>query len=523
MMLRLCVFTYVVFTLCACSSIQPKVVTSQSELTIAEQAQRTMQAYATTGMVLSVLEPNKPPVILAFGKANQHTGEAVTTDTLFPIASISKAFTTTALAILVDRGQLEWDAPLQRYIPEFAMYDPWVSQHFTVRDALTHRSGLPLGAGDLLFWPDGAPSSTDILKALPYMKPSSAFRSEFAYDNLLYVIAGELVQRISGQSWADFVTTELFEPIGLNQCAADVSRIKPEQKVVTGHERSPSDKQGIPIDQAMLFAPSMAAAAGIYCTAADMLVWGKFWLDGATTKEGKPLLSEQQRQQVWAGVTPLAPQQLLVDTDASHYAMYALGWFVQDFQGTRMISHSGGAPGVVSNLILLPDRGIVLFASNNDYFGAPQAITLQLANQLLGQQQHDYIAMLGKNFQRGLEKAKARLEDVQTIVPDTQAASVPLADYAGVYADPWYGTVTISLRGEGLYIDMSRSRLLDGPLRHYQGDEFLAIWPNRTLNADAKLMFKLEAGKVLGFTMQAISAITDFSYDFHDLNFSKLN
>jgi CubicO group peptidase (beta-lactamase class C family) len=522
-MLRLCVFIYIAITLCACSSLPAKVVSSQGEPSITEQMQRTMQAYASTGMVLSVLEPNKPPTILAFGKANQSTGEAVTTDTLFPIASISKAFTTTALAILVDRGQLEWDAPLQRYIPEFAMYDPWVSQHFTVRDALTHRSGLPLGAGDLLFWPDGAPSSADILKALPYMKPSSAFRTEFAYDNLLYVIAGELVKRISGQSWADFVSTELFEPIGLNQCAADVSRIKPGQKVVTGHERSPSDHQGIPIDDNMLFAPSMAAAAGIYCTAADMLVWGKFWLDGAKTKEGKSLLSEQQRQQVWTGVTPLAPQPLLVDTDASHYAMYALGWFVQDFQGTRMISHSGGAPGVVSNLILLPDKGIVLFASNNDYYGAPQAITLQLANQLLGQQQHDYLAMLASSFQRGLAQAKTRLDELQTLNPDTQAATLPLADYTGVYEDPWYGTVTISVLNETLYIDMSRSSLLDGPLRHYQGDAFLAIWPNRTLNADAKLMFKLEAGKVLGFTMQAISAITDFSYDFHDLNFTKVN
>jgi len=140
-------------------------------------ARRAIEAYDATGLTVAVMEDGKLSFVGAYGVLRQGKRKKVTEDTLFPIASISKAFTTTALAILVDRGQVDWDAPVKTYIPEFAMWDPWVTEHFTVRDALTHRSGLPLGAGDLLIWPDGGASVEDVIKGLPHLEPSTEFRA----------------------------------------------------------------------------------------------------------------------------------------------------------------------------------------------------------------------------------------------------------------------------------------------------------------------------------------------------------
>lgn len=496
---------------------------SASEPDYALQAKRAMQAFDATGMVAAVTINGETVFLDGFGKAEEGTDRKVTKDMLFPIASISKAFTTTALAILADRGQVDWDAPIRTYIPEFSMYDPWVSRNFTVRDALTHRSGLPLGAGDLLFWPDAEPSVADILKALPHLKPSAGFRAEYAYDNLLYVIAGEVVARVSGKKWADFVTEEIMTPVGLSNCAADSTRIRPEQSVVTGHERAAGAEEGTPVDERTHFAPSIAAAAGLFCPAGDMMVWANFWLDGAVTKEGKRLVSEDQLKELWTGVTPKSTSAVVRKSGVTQNTLYGLGWNVQDFEGTRLISHSGGAPGVTSNFMLLPDKDIGIFASSNDYRGTPRVFTYQIADALIGGQDFDFIAESGSRFAKFVREAQAALSDAYSPPSDAKAPSLPLTSYTGTYRDPWYGDVKISLVNGALFIDMSRSEILDGPLKTYNEDRFVAAWPDRSLKADAFVDFDVSAGRVKGMKMEAVSEITDFSFDFHDLNLTKVN
>ena len=487
------------------------------------EAKRAMQAFDSTGMVVAVSIGGETTYLDAFGKAEEGTDRLVSEDMLFPIASISKAFTTTALAILVDRGQVDWDAPMRTYIPEFSMYDPWVSRNFTVRDALTHRSGLPLGAGDLLFWPDGRPSVNDLLKALPHLKPSAGFRAEYAYDNLLYVVAGEVVARVSGQTWQEFVTAEIMDPVGLTNCAADSTRIKLGQSVVTGHERAAGKQEGTPVDERTHFGPTIAAAAGLFCPAEDMMKWANFWLDGAVTSDGERLISEKQAKELWIGVTPKSTNSIIRKSGHTNNTLYALGWNVQDFEGTRMISHSGGAPGVVSNFVLLPEKDIAIFASANDYRAAPHAITYQIADGLLDGQDFDFIDEWGARFAKSIEEAKTAISDAYSTPTDAKPPTLPLSAYVGTYRDPWYGAVEILKTNEGLFIDMSRSEILDGPLNAFDGDRFVAVWPDRSLKADAFVDFKVEAGRVKSMKIKAVSDITDFSFDFHDLNLTKID
>jgi CubicO group peptidase (beta-lactamase class C family) len=489
------------------------------------ESQRAMKAFDSTGMVVAAMKDGEIIYLDAFGSAEEGSERAVTTDMLFPIASLSKAFTTAALAILVDRGQLDWDAPIRNYIPEFAMYDPWVSENFTLRDAITHRSGLPLGAGDLLFWPDAEPSVDDIIAALPHLEPSAGFRAEYAYDNLLYIVAGEVVARLSGKSWSEFVSQEIFEPIGLKDCAADITRIRFDQIVVAGHERAAGAKTGTPVDKRMTFASTIAAAGGVFCTAGDVMTWAKFWLDGGVTAKGERLVSEEQVKELWTGVTPKSVGGVLKESKMVNHSLYALGWNVSDFKGTRMITHSGGAPGVITNFILLPDRNIGIFASANDYRPAPHAITYQLADKLTGgqtgEQSFDFIVSLGNRFSKSLEKAQTALSEVNSLATSSQS-SLPLSAYVGTYRDAWYGDVEISMSDNKLFIDMSRSEVLKGSLKNYEGDQFVAVWLNRTLKADAFVTFTIEEGHVSGLKMKAVSAITDFSYDFHHLNLIKV-
>ena len=491
----------------------------------AGEAERIMDGLDATGMTAAVMVDGKVVYSGAFGSIEEGKPGAVTPDTLFPIASISKAFTTTALAMLVDEGKIAWDDPVRKYIPEFAMYDPWVSEHFTIRDALTHRSGLPLGAGDLTIWPDGNATPQDVISELKYLRPTTGFRDGYAYDNLLYIVAGEIVERVSEQDWTDFITSRIFTPIGMSACAADETRIRPGQSFATGHERAAADTRGTPIDERMTFSRTWVAAGGIWCTSGDMMKWGKFWLDGGVTADGTRLLSEEQAKALWTGITPVAAT-ISPASGEGNLVLYGLGWFVSNTEGTPVVYHSGGAPGVTSNFIILPAKKTVIFASSNDYMSTAGAWTRHIADALAdGQQDADVIGMAIASNAKANAEAVAALGNAVTPPEDAARPTLPLDAYVGTYRDPWYGTVTISQRdadrGGGLYIDMGRSELLDGPLTAFDGDTFAAVWPDKTMKADAFVTFTVEDGKATGIKMKAISDITDFSYDFHDLDLKR--
>jgi Beta-lactamase class C and other penicillin binding proteins len=487
----------------------------------AAEARRIMGGLGATGMTAAVLIDGKVAYSGAYGKIEEGRPDLVTPDTLFPIASISKAFTATALAMLVDEGKLGWDDTVRKYIPEFAMYDPWVSEHFTVRDALTHRSGLPLGAGDLAIWPDGNATPADVITTLKYLRPTTGFRDGYAYDNLLYIVAGEIVERVSGQKWAEFVTSRILGPVGMTECAADKARIRPGQRFVSGHERAAGDTRGTPIDKRMEFSETVDAAGGIWCTSGDMMKWGKVWLDGGLTSGGTRLVSEQQAKALWTGVTPVGAT-ISPATGKGNLSLYALGWFVSSIEGTPAVFHSGGAPGVTSNFIILPEKKMVIFASSNDYMNTAGAWTRHIADALInGRQDADVVGLAIEANAKANAEAAAALGKAVSPPKDAARPTLPLGAYVGTYRDPWYGTVTISRRGKGLFIDMSRSALLDGPLTPFNGDTFAAIWPDKTMKADAFVTFEVKDGNSVGMKMKAISDITDFSYDFHDLDLKR--
>ncbi len=244
---------------------------------IDDLVEKTMKSFNVPGIAVAVVKDDKIVHMKGYGVSSIITKERTDENTLFAIASNSKAFTAAALAILTDEGKLTWETRVTDIIPEFKLYDPYVTNEFTVRDLLTHRSGLGLGAGDLMLWPDGSYFTLkEIIHNMRYLKPVSSFRTKYDYDNLLYIVAGEVVARVSGMSWEEFVESRIMTPLGMGRSAACYKRLKDKSNVIDAHVPVQGIIQRVP----MSFTNVGNAAGGIFTSVSDLSKWVMMQLNG---------------------------------------------------------------------------------------------------------------------------------------------------------------------------------------------------------------------------------------------------
>ena len=477
---------------------------------------RVMKDFEVPGIALAVVKDGK--VLLARGYGVRTLGNPAPVDdrTLFGIASNTKAFTATALGLLVEEGKLQWDAPVINYLPWFQMYDPFVTRELTIRDLLVHRSGLGLGAGDLLWWPTSTYDRKEISRRLRYIKPETSFRSTFAYDNVLYSVAGEVIEAVSGQTWEDFVGTRILTRVGMTGSSVRHSGAAAGGNVASPH--APIEGRVRPV--APFASDNTNPAGGINASATDIAKWMIVQLDSGRLAQGR-LFSARTARELWAIVTPLrtgTPPPELAPLRAS-FSGYALGFFVRDYRGQKMVLHTGGLPGYVSRISLIPDQklGIAVF-TNQESGEAFEALSWRLLDHFLGAPPTDWAAAFRTVKLRG-DSAVAAQERGATAARDTASRpSLPLAKYAGAYRDAWYGDISIALENGKLVMKFSHSPSLTGDLEHYQYDTFIARWRDRELRADAYVTFTLNPdGSIAHAKMAAVSPATDFSFDFQDL------
>jgi len=487
---------------------------AESAASVLERATR---SFEVPGMAVAVVHEGD---VHALGEGSTEIGvdEPVDAETLFRIGSVSKAFTAAALAVLADEGELGWDDPVIDHLPEFRMHDPWVTREFTIRDLLTHRSGLPLGAGDLLIFPDGNATVAEIVGALRHFEPSSSFRSQFDYDNLLYVVAGEVVARIAGTSFQAFLESRVLAPLGMDDCVAADDRIPADADTATPHMQVDGEIVTTPTR----LTPVVAAAGGIVCSARSMANWMSFVLSGGEAPDGERLVSEAQFRELTGPVTLLGVPPYLAEHAGSYLNAYALGWGVSTFHGEPMLSHGGGVWGMTSFIAILPERDLAAFATGNLMSAAPRAVVYQILEEQLGESApgNDWIEIiraLAGDRRSAAEEAVAAAREARDA---DSMPSLPLDRYTGTYRDDWYGDVRIYRAQDGaLRFESQRNAPLRGPLEHFQYDTFVARWTDRRLMADAYVTFTVGPdGEVERIRMKAVSPATDFSYDFHDLD-----
>jgi len=483
--------------------------------------ERFMSAFETPGIAVAIVRPGQPDFIRGYGVRTLGKPAKVDEHTLFGIASNSKAFSAAALAMLVDEGKVVWDAPVTRYIPEFRMADPVVTQMMTVRDLLVHRSGLALGAGDLMQFPHTDFTAADMLRGLQYLKLERGFRSGYAYDNILYIVAGILIQRVSGQSWVDFVTARLLGPLGMNESAATLSRVRTDN-VAGRHARLGPPVRGM--GPMRVVGPDedekIAAAGGINTNVHDIPAWFRVQLNRGLLPNGQRLWSASQADQMWTPQTIMrsGPGASASKPDASVMQGYALGWMIQDYRGQRLAAHDGGLTGQVTRQALLPELGCAVAVYTNVEDPYPSlGIRNAILDRLVGAPPFDWLAAMQ---QRRDESQREALKATGGGAPVKPAGgpSLPLAAYAGRYRDPWYGDVVVALKDGGLTIDFTHTAAFKSKLEPWGPDTFRTRFAPDA-GEDAVVMFAVAGGKVTGVTMKPLSPLADFSFDFQHLNF----
>jgi len=490
------------------------------------RVQALMQQMEVPGATVAIVENGLVTHARGYGVRLQGGADPVGADTLFQIGSTSKAFTAAALALLVDEGKIGWDDPVIDHLPGFRMYDPWVTREITVRDLLVHRSGLGLGHGDLLFIPATSLSRAETVRRVRFLKPATSFRSAYAYDNILYIVAGELIEAVSGQRWEDFVRDRILRRIGM---ATSVTN-DPE-RLATADRAFPHGRVGeirgigrqIAFDEkAVALGENSAPAGAIAAGARDLARWLQVQLaSGGIPGSEERLFSEANGREMWRPVVPVPVTPLpgpLADA-TPNFRNCALGWVAQDYRGHRVLTHGGATLGFRATVVLLPEKNVGFAMAMNSEDG-PFLLGLQyeLLDHYLGLPKRDwaraFAEFLAERNAKGLEAVRA----AQKTRPESKP-SLPLPAYAGRYADEWYGPISVAEESGTLTIDFLQTPGMKGPLEHWAFDTFIARWQD-PLTEPAYVTFSLDAsGKPDRITMKAVSPVADFSYDYHHLEF----
>jgi CubicO group peptidase (beta-lactamase class C family) len=503
-----------------------------SDADVTALAERAMSEFDVPGMAIGIVRSDK--ILLAKGYGIREIGKPLQIDssTLFKIGSNSKAFTTAALATLVDDGVIAWDGLVIDYIPEFRMFDPWVTANFTVTDLLAHRSGLAPFKGDMLLWPEpNAFTQADIIYALRFFEPVGGFRTRYAYDNLLYIVAGEIIPRVTGKSWGEYVQGNIMRKAGMKHCFADEVTKKAMRNIATPHGVIEGQLSVIERGRIPRQPPVSAAAGGVICSLDDMVTWVRTQLNRGTTPGGSELFSAQQSREMWKPRTLRSVSSRDYELNRTHFKAYGLGWRLADVHGFEEVSHTGTLSGMKSYVVLIPELELgVVFLSNGSSSAARSTVMNTIVRSFMPVEQVDWIQMakdaMAKDEMAVQSEIRQQNEMLAAVSEEKEEevqlpCRIPeLSQFAGRYRDPWFGDVLITLEDGQLVFSSEKTPKLKGPLRHEEGDRFSIRWIDRSLEADAYILFEPDKKDVV--TKMSMSKLFNGDYNFEDLDFTKV-
>ena len=492
-----------------------------SDRNIAILVQGAMQEFDSPGMAIGIVHRGQSVYAQGHGLREIGDNAAVDAQTLFKIGSNTKAFTAAALAILVDEGRLEWDGRVVDYLPQFRLSDPWVTDHFNVADLLTHRSGLPRFFGDLMFWPEPNDfTHDDIIHALQYFELEGGFRTDYAYDNLLYVVAGQLVPAVTGQSWGDFIDERIMRSLSMQRCFAGPIPDIEFSNLAAPHGRVEGELQVIERSRIGINPPTSAAAGGIVCSLNDMMTWVKTQLSRGLGPGGVHIFSEQQSRAMWRPYIWRSVSEQQTEEHGTHFSAYGLGWRLKDIHGLKAVSHTGSLAGMLSYVVLVPELELGLVVLSNGSNSAARSVVMET---LL----HAYLEVLPvdclvRRIEAERDSQQGEPEEVGPAVAVTDLV-IPFetawaAEFSGIYEDPWFGKVHISSNNGRLYFRAEKSMRLKGPISALSDGRFLVQWEDRSVEADALISFVDDPEGPMRIIMTRVDPSSERSLDFQDLN-----
>lgn len=497
-------------------SVNAQVLSSKQIDSVVE---KTLKTFDVPGIAVGIIKDGKLIHAKGYGVRSIKNNLKTDENTLFGVASNTKAMTAALLGMLVDEKKITWDTKVTDVIPEFKLYDTYATNEFTIRDLLTHRSGLGLGAGDLMIWPDSSTvNKTQLIHNLRFLKPVSSFRSKYDYDNLLYIVAGEVIARVAKISYDEFLESRIFKPLGMTKTAASWYRLKDKTNIIDGH----APYEGKLLLVGLSFGEIANAAGGVYSNVTDMAKWVTAMINGGKygDKLQYSLFSPAVARELWT------PQTLTNNNGPWEFASYGLGWNVGTTYGNFEVKHTGGLSGIVTQVIILPQHKLGIIVLTNQQSGAAfNAISSSIKDGYLGIKGIDRIKTYNDSRLAREKKADEIVSKIWADIAANQKVNsirLDATNYTATFTDLWFGDVSITQNPKTgkLHFQAKNSPKLRGDMTYYKGNTFIVKWHDRSLDADAFVNFTLDNnGKADGFKISAISPSTDFSFDFQDLDF----
>ena len=430
---------------------------------IDEYINTAMKDWDMPGFAIAIVKNDS--VIFAKGYGIRETGkpDKVDQNTLFVIASCSKAFTTAALAILNDEGKINWDDPVTKYLPGFQMYDSWVTKEITIRDLLTHRSGLATFSGDFL-WLGSAYDREEIIHRIRFLKPVSSFRTKYGYQNLMFITAAQIIKAVTDTSWGDYIQAHILNKIGMIHTNTSYEQFYKSSDAAKAHYR----KDGTMKVYTDIQRDNAQGALGINSCVEDMAQWIRLQLGNGLYKNLR-IFSEKLSHQMHA------------NQFAFGNADYGFGWFITYKNGKRILNHGGGMPGYISDIDLIPEENLGFIILSNFESGMVNSVRNYIIDSMTGVEPKDYERIMLEGWNRRLERFANELKRREDERAKNTLPSMPLEKYCGTYEDKMYGDAEVSLKNGELYLQFIPTPTFKGVLHHYQYDTFYIDWEDEFL------------------------------------------
>lgn len=417
------------------------------------------------GMAVAIVKDGEIVFSKGYGTSNVNTGAPVDGNTLFAIASNSKAFTSAALAMLVDEGKLKWDDRVRDYLPWFELYDPYVSDHFTIRDLLTHRSGLKTFSGDLL-WYGSNLSREEVVRNARYLEPTYEFRAGWGYSNIMFICAGLVIEEVTGMSWDDFIKERILDPLNMDRTVSSTYALEGMENVSAPH----NDFEDGLVTIEWVNWDNIAPAGGIISSVNDVSQWLMFQMNKGISPDGDTLINSRRFSEMWAVGNPQGVSSWSEENwPSTHFKGYGLGLSLFDYHGKKILGHGGGYDGFISNTTFVPEEnlGMVFLTNKNSSLYYPlkyKTLDILLDSDVETDWSTDFLEIMDQRAEHQ-EAARARAEEER--IKDSKP-TLPLEEYLGTYNCKMYGDAKVYMDGDQMMLDMVPTDIYIGKLSHWQ-------------------------------------------------------
>jgi CubicO group peptidase (beta-lactamase class C family) len=513
-------FRFFFFTVLILSlSVEAKSQKSDLPPGLDQYIETVLKTFDVPGLSVSIVKDGKVLLAKGYGVKKMGTDERVDANTLFSIASNSKAFTATALAILVEEGKLKWDDRVIDHLPWFKMADSYITTNLTVRDLLVHHSGLLAYSGDLMLFPPSTFSRKEILEKLGNLPLVHDFRTTYAYDNILYLAAGEVIKVLSGQDWEDYIQTKIFDKVGMQGSVSRYSEFGTRSNISAAHDRINGTVNLVDSYLEQNIGDASNPAGGILSNASDMSNWMITQLDSGRTPLNGRLFNSAGTLQLWKVIRPIPVTRVSEGLKPAQmdFFGYALGFRAYNYQKYKVVGHGGKLGGFVSQVAMVPDLKLgITVLTNQESTAAYWSIIYHVLDYYEKNQKFDWI----KAFNDEQILASARLKESQNrnlVNPDPSGKyDLSIEKLAGKYRDAVYGDVSLIPSGTGMLMEFKQLPHLNGELKYFQYNTFIATLKNKSLKADSYVTFALNAdGSVDQVKLKIIDPDSDLT--FHDV------